>query len=210
VVLDRHISGARVDTVRCDSEGGAYQLIKHLIDLGHKRIVVISGPASISTSVDRVQGYFRAFKEAGLEVDEKLVHYGGFNQTSGYELTNQILATQPVPTAIFASNNFIALGAYRALLDAGLRIPEDVSLVAFDDLPALLVLEPFFTVASQPALEMGQKGTELLLARLAGGGPEGPQEIVLPTTLIIRRSSAVPRTNDILLPLKDFHPENKK
>jgi LacI family transcriptional regulator len=192
VVLDRHLADIQVDTVRCDSKQGAYQLVKHLIDLGHERIAVLSGPDGVSTAMDRVAGYSQALQEASVNADPKLVWFGEFIQASGYQMARQALALTPRPTALFAANNFIAIGAYRALRDASLRIPEDVSLVAFDDLPAPLVMEPFLTVAAQPAYEMGQQGTELLLARLAGEGPSEPQEIVLPTQLIIRRSSGPP------------------
>ena len=109
-------------------------------------------------------------------------------------MTQQVLALTPRPTALLAANNFIAIGAYRALRDAGLRVPQDMAMVAFDDLPPALILEPFLTVAAQPAYEMGQRATELLLARLAGTAPAECQEIVLPTEIIVRRSSGDPLT----------------
>jgi LacI family transcriptional regulator len=192
VVLDRHLSDIKVDTVRCDSRQGAYQLVKHLLNLGHERIAVLSGPAIVSTATDRVAGYYQALQEAGRGADTDLVWFGEYTQASGYQMAQQALALTPKPTALFAANNFIAIGAYRALRDAGLRIPEDLSLVAFDDLPAPLVMEPFLTVAAQPAYEMGQQGLELLLTRLAGDGPVEPRELVLPTQLIVRRSSGPP------------------
>jgi LacI family transcriptional regulator len=195
VVLDRHLSDTKVDTVRCDSRQGAYELVKHLLDLGHERIAILSGPATVSTATDRVAGYRLALQAAGRSADTELVWFGEYTQASGYLMAQQALASTPKPTALFAANNFIAIGAYRALQDAGLRIPTDVSLVAFDDLPAALVMEPFLTVAAQPAYEMGQQGTELLLTRLAGKGPGEPQEIVLPTQLIVRRSSGPPPAN---------------
>jgi LacI family transcriptional regulator len=90
---------------------------------------------------------------------------------------------------LFAANNFIAIGAYRALGAAGLRVPDDMALVAFDDLPPALILEPFLTVAAQPAYEMGQIATELLMTRLSSQAPDDCQEIVLPVEIIVRRSS---------------------
>ncbi len=189
VVLDRRVMDVKVDTVRCDSEQGAFSLTQHLLDLGHRRIAVFSGPSGASTAVDRVEGYRRALAAGGVAIDPRLIHYGQFIQSSGYRLAQDVLGETPNVTAIFAANNFIAIGAYHGLRDAGVRIPEDISLVTFDDLPAPLVLEPFFTVADQPAYEMGRRGTELLLARLAGEGPAEPQEIILPTQLIVRKSS---------------------
>jgi LacI family transcriptional regulator len=192
VVLDRHVSDVRVDTVRGESLQGAYILTRHLLDLGHRRIAVLSGPVEISTARDRVEGYRQAFAEAGLDIDPGWVMQGRFVQDSGYQMAQQVLALSPRPTAIVASNNFIAIGAYHALRSAGIRIPEDISLVTFDDLPAPLVLEPFLTAIDQPAYDMGFRATQLLLARLAGEGPSEPQEIVMPTRLIVRKSSGKP------------------
>jgi LacI family transcriptional regulator len=189
VVLDRLIPDAQADTVRCDSEGGAYQLTRLLLSLGHRRIAVLSGPQGVSTAEDRVAGYQRALTEAGLEVDPGLVYYGQFSLESGYTMTQQVLAVTPRPSGLFAGNNFIAIGALRALRDAGLQAPEDLALVGFDDLPADLVVNPFLTVAAQPAYEMGRRATELLLARLSKDAPEAYQEVVLPTEIIVRQSS---------------------
>ena len=189
VVLDRRVPEAKVDTVRCDSEQAAYQLVRHLLDLGHERIAVLSGPRVASTAVDRVAGYRRALAEAGLGDGAEMEYYGEFSRVSGYHITQEALAATLRPTALFATNNFIALGAVRALREARLRVPEDISMVVFDDLPASLIMEPFFTVAAQPAYEMGHKAAELLLARLAGEGPAEPQEIMLPTEVVVRKSS---------------------
>ena len=192
VVLDRRVPEARVDVVRCDSEGGAYQLARLLLSLGHRRIVMLSGPREVSTAEDRVAGYRRALAERGLS-DDELVIYGAFTQASGYEMAGQALAHARRPTALFAANNFIAIGAMRALRDAGQRVPEDVALVGFDDLPPALVIDPFLTVVAQPAYEMGQRATELLLARLSEGSAQAYQEVVLPTEVIVRRSSGPAR-----------------
>jgi LacI family transcriptional regulator len=189
VVLDRLIPDAQADTVRCDSEEGGYQLTHLLLSLGHRRIAVLSGPRGVSTAEDRVAGYQRALKEAGLDIDPALVYYGQFSLESGYTMTQQMLTVMPRPSGLFAGNNFIAIGALRALRDAGLQVPEDLALVGFDDLPEDLVVDPFLTVAAQPAYEMGRRATELLLARLSGEAPEAYQEIVLPTEIIVRQSS---------------------
>ncbi len=190
VLLDRRIPGAKVDTVRCDSEQGAYQVVRHLLNLGHKRIAILAGPQSISTSVDRVAGYRRAMSEAGLDRNAQLVYHAGFTQEGGYQMTKQVRANRVRPTALFAGNNFIAMGIFRSLREAGLRVPDDLSVVAFDDLLVEFVMDPFLTVVAQPAYEMGRQATELLLTRLAGEGPAEPQEIVLPIELIVRKSSA--------------------
>jgi len=191
VLLDRSIAGTGTDLIRCDSEQGGYILTRHLINLGHQHIVTLTGPREVSTSLDRVSGYERAMKEEGLD-DFIQVYYGSYTQASGYELAGQALELEPRPTAIFGTNNFISIGVLKALKSAGLSVPEDVSVVGFDDLPASLVVEPVLTVAAQPAYEMGRQATELLLKRISGNIPESNQEIVLPTELIIRRSSGPP------------------
>jgi LacI family transcriptional regulator len=192
VVIDRRVAYASVDVVRCDAEGGAYQLVRHLLDLGHRRIAVLSGPREVSTAADRVAGYCRAMAEAGIEVEPDWLRFGRFTQASGYEMAQQLVRSEPRPTAMFGVNNFIALGALRALKEAGIRVPEDVSLVAFDDFASEFVVEPFLTVADQPAYEMGRRAAELLLTRLSGDGPDSYQKVVLPTRVIVRRSSALP------------------
>lgn len=189
VVLDRRVPDCSVDSVRCDSEEGAYELVKLLLELGHRRIGILSGPERVSTAQDRVAGCLRALAECGVETDPSLILHKSFTQAGGYEMAQKLLALSPRPTAFFAANNFIAIGAYQALRDAGLRVPEDVAMVAFDDLPASVVVEPFFTVAAQPAYEMGRRATELLLKRLTGENLETCQEIVLPFEVIVRRSS---------------------
>ncbi len=189
VVMDRKV-GIPVDTVRCDSEGGAYELVKYLISLGHKRIAVLSGSQNVSTAVDRVLGYQRALKEAGLPSDETLILRREFTQAAGYAMAKHLLSSEPRPTALFAVNNFIAIGAFKALTEMGYHVPDDISMVAFDDLPPTLVMEPFLTVASQPAYQMGRRATELLLDRLSGKLPAEYQSIILPTELIIRSSTS--------------------
>lgn len=195
VVLDRLILGNDFDCVRSDSFGGAYNLTKHLLELGHTHIAAITGRADNSAAKDRINGFLEAMKEAGLGAKHQ-VYWGEFNQETGYEFTREALQASPRPTAILATNNFIAIGAMRALRDENLRVPEDMSVVAFDDLPAAITIDPFFTVASQPAYEMGQKATEILIARLADETPKGQQEIILPVEIIVRRSSGIPPVTD--------------
>lgn len=192
VVLDRSVSDVKVDIVRGDSFGGAYQLAMHLVELGHKHIAILSGPKNISTSVERVAGFRQAMEETGLTHNLENVYWGSFSQSLGCAMAEQALKTTPRPTAYLAVNNFIANGALQTFTQAGLRVPEDVSLVSFDDIPAIINPVPFLTVAVQPAYEMGYQATQLLLARLANEGPEGCQEIILPTKIFVRKSSAPP------------------
>ena len=190
VVIDRWVPDVQVDAVRCDSEGGSYQLTRLLLSLGHRNIAVISGPKDVSTSIDRVNGFRKALEEVGLMFNETHVQYGEYIQSSGYELTKRILALDPRPTAIFGTNNFIAIGILKALNDVGIKVPDDISVVGFDDLPEPLVVSPFLTVAAQPSYEMGCQATRLLLERLAKKGEGEQQQIILPTDVIVRGSTS--------------------
>ena len=188
VVLDRRVSGVNTDFVRADSENGANRLIKLLIGLGHERIAVITGPKKVSTAVDRVKGYRQALVDAGLKENE-LVYYGSFTQQSGYDFTKQAMLQSPRPTAIFAANNFILLGVVKALRELQLKVPENISVVGFDDFPESMLVKPFFTAVLQPAYEMGRLAAELLLKRISGELSGECQKIILQTELIERESS---------------------
>ncbi len=180
--------GLEADVVRCASEQGAHELISYLIGLGHRDIAVISGPETVSTAQERVAGYRRALTEQGLPVNPDRILFGSYTVESGYELARRVLQRPPRPTALFAGNNFIAIGALKAIREAGLQVPQDISVVSFDDLPPTLVVDPFLTVAAQSPYELGRQATELLLRRIAEPDSCDWQKIVLPTELIVRRS----------------------
>jgi LacI family transcriptional regulator, galactose operon repressor len=123
---------------------------------------------------------------------ESYIYRGELTPESGYGMTRQAINLPLRPTALIATNNFITIGAMKALQEVGLDVPEDIALVGFDDLPAAMVTFPFFTVISQPAYEMGTRAMKLLLERLEGKETNHFQEVILPTQLIIRRSSGQP------------------
>jgi LacI family transcriptional regulator len=193
VVLDRRISGEDADIVYSDSKNGASRLTKLLIGLGHKQIAIIAGSRGVSTSEDRVVGYQQALAEAGLSSNQ-LIYYGAFNEHSGYQLANQALMQTPRPTAIFGGNNFVAMGAIKAIHNLNLDVPGDVSVVGFDDLPEFMFMKPFLTVARQPAYEMGRLATELLLKRIKGEMIEEHREFVLPVEIVVRESCGPNKT----------------
>jgi LacI family transcriptional regulator len=199
VVIDRRVTSRSVDSVRCDSEAGAHALVEHLIKLGHRRIAVLTGAPSISTSMDRVTGARRAHEEAGLELPDAMIRYGSFNygksnQADGQRMAMDVLTgAGPRPTALFCANNFIAFGAIRALREAGLRVPDDMSVVAFDDLPEEWLSEPFLTVARQPAYDIGHRAAAMLMDHITGAQPPSGASVILPFEFVIRRSSGPPR-----------------
>jgi LacI family transcriptional regulator len=188
VIIDRRIEGWDVDSVRGDSVSGARALVQHLISLGHRRIAMLSGPANTSTADDRIAGYCMALTEAGIPVAPGLIKRGEYRITSGAELTHQVLDEGLNPTAIFAANNTLAAGVIQALGKRGLRIPQDIALVCFDDLPNVSYLFPFLTVVVQPVYDMGMNAAQLLLSRLDSEVSLQPRHVVLPTRLIVRHS----------------------
>jgi LacI family transcriptional regulator len=135
-----------------------------------------------------VDGYAHALAENGFSGNEQ-IFFGLFNQQSGYQITLQAMQSNPVPTAFFGANNFISIGILQALRESGLHVPADISVVGFDDLPPAMQVDPILSVASQPAYEMGQRGTELLLERISDETIEGFRTLVLPTEIILRRST---------------------
>lgn len=193
VVLDRRLSSPTADVVRCDSAAGAREMTRLLLELGHQRIALLNGPEGIPTAEDRAAGFRQALEEAGL-AEAGQVLWGRFTTQSGAEMVREALERDPRPTALFAANNFIAIGALKALGELGVRVPEEAALVGFDDLPAALVTFPFLTVVAQPAYEMGKQATLLLLERLAKRRDAKAAEIVLPTEIILRASSGAPRS----------------
>lgn len=192
VVIDRRVPGVVVDVVRGESQQAACQLTQLLLKLGHQQIALLSGPTDVSTARDREAGYRCAHQDAGQPILEALIFNDAFTVPGGERMATLALASPVRPTALFAANNFIAIGAYSVLRKQGINVPSNLSLVAFDDLPPSMLLDPFLTAATQPADEMGRRATELLLARLEEKESSAPQEIVLPTLITFRRSTAPP------------------
>ena len=190
VIMDRRAVGTRADSVCGDSVGGARQLGELVASLGHNHVAVLAGPEGVSTSDDRILGFQQGLTSLRPSATCRIYH-GNFNQDSGRQLTRQALAANPRPTALFGANNFMTIGALRGLRDANVSVPEDVTLVGFDDLPDSIVTFPFLTVAAQPAYEMGRRSVELLLERIKSGitNPDPTTELLLPVELIVRGSS---------------------
>jgi LacI family transcriptional regulator, galactose operon repressor len=187
VIVDRRPGTPGVDVVRADAEAGAFQLGRLMAGLGHRRMAVLTGPASVPTAVDRAVGFSRALADDSALATPSVV-YGAFTIESGHAMTLSVMGQAPRPTALFAANNFIAIGVLHALQELGLLVPDDVAVVGFDDLPQAMVTFPFLTVAAQPAFELGRRSVAVLLDRLAD--PRRPaQEVVLPTEIVLRRSS---------------------
>jgi len=187
VVLDRAVEDASFDVVRCDCVRGTAELADMLLASGHRRFAILAGHSGVSTTLERIDAFTQAVSRvSGASSVE--VFYGEFTVASGYENALAALALRPRPTAVFAINNFISIGALAALRENGARVPEDIALVGFDDLPASMVVSPFLTVVSQPAYEMGHEAVRMLFRRIESPESE-PRQILLPTDLIVRQSS---------------------
>lgn len=142
VVVDRRLSDLEVDTVLTDNLHGGLIATRHLLELGHRRIACITGPSNLTPSAERVIGYRYALEEFGVEVDEELILKGDFHPRSGYYATTELIQCRPRPTAIFTCNDMMAIGALRALSEAGLQVPQDCSLVGFDDIELASYVTP--------------------------------------------------------------------
>lgn len=189
VVLDREIPGIEADLVLGDSKEGARKLVEHLIELGHRRIAMINGSPDVSTARLRYTGYREAHLLSGLAVEDSLVIHRNFRDFQDESALDALIHHENPPTAIFAANNMLAIGAIQALRKRGLQVPSDLSLVCFDDFGHTDVLNPFLTVASQPAYQFGALGMQLLIERIEGEATQEHRKMILPSELLIRAST---------------------
>lgn len=189
VCVDRQVLDCETDSVLSDNAKSSFKLIEHLIQNGHKRIGALFGPSNITTFRKRLQGYKEAHEEYGLAIDKDLIQQGIPKEQEGYELANRILDLDDPPTAMIAGNNLMALGALHAIKDRQWSIPEDISLVSFDDREWAQLISPTITVASQPTYEMGRLAAEQVMRRLEDSD-EPFQHIVLESEIILRESVA--------------------
>ncbi len=205
VLVDRKVHRSGLDTVLVDGAAAARVAVGHLVDCGHARIGVVTGDtvrdesddavdparAAISTTTDRLRGYEQALSEGGLRAEPDLVRGGDFHVASARQRARDLLAPRSRPSAVFATDSVLALGVLLALRDLGLRCPDDVSLVSFDDPPWASVVRPRLSVMAQPAYDLGATAARRLLARL--GGEEGrARTVTLPATWSPRDSVARP------------------
>lgn len=188
VLVDRSVPGWDGDMVSCDSLAAARELTRHLLRLGRKRLAVISGPAGASTAEDRLAGVVQALGEAGLVLDQRLVRRGAYRAEAGRAMTLALLDEGLRPDAVLAANNALAFGVMEALAERGVRVPQDIALVCFDELPDLARFFPFLTVAAQPAYDIGLNAAQLLLSRMQAEGPLQPRLVQLPVQLTLRYS----------------------
>ncbi len=195
IELDRASGLKNAHTVMVDNIGGTTTAINHLIGLGHKRIAMIVGDFAISTAVERHQGYREALEHAGIPYREDLVLAGHHREDGGRTAAHKLLS-KPLkqrPTALFVGNNEMTIGAVLATRALGLSIPEDISIVGFDDSRWAMTLHPALSVVSQPAYDLGYLACETLLGLLERHKPPNASSVRLATNFISRESTAPPR-----------------
>jgi LacI family transcriptional regulator len=188
VMIDRDLPKVEVDAVLIDNQLGGFLATRHLVEMGHKHIACIAGPSSITPGGERITGYRRALEEAGLVYDAELVIRGDYHPQSGMEITQNLLRMSPRPTAIFALNDLMALGALRAAAEAGYSVPGDLAVAGYDDLELARFTNPPLTTVAQPKKEVGVQALNLLVNRISGKNVLRSR-LVLTPELIIRRST---------------------
>ncbi|MEW6224209.1 MAG: LacI family DNA-binding transcriptional regulator [Chloroflexota bacterium] len=188
VLLDRVVPGIDADAIVVDNERAARRAIGHLAGLGHRRIALLTSQGLVHTNQMRLAGYLQGLGQAGLPVDEGLIRMAEYTREAAVSETEAVLALDDPATAIFTTDNLMSLGAFEGTQRTGRAVPDEVSIVGFDDLEWMTIVRPPITVVAQPTYELGATAATRLLARLAGDdGP--PQTLMLETTFIVRGST---------------------
>lgn len=190
VILGRPFEPEGFNYIDVDNLNAAVTATQHLINLGYRRIAHITGSKHSTVTIDRMAGYKKAMLEAGRTVDEALIAEGDFSESTGYDAMKVLLPQKP--DAVFAASDLMATGAMRAISEAGLRVPEDIAMVGFDDVPVASMPHVKLTTIRQPITQMGMKAVEFLTDLIANGTCP-PRSIVLDTELIVRESCGAKR-----------------
>ncbi|MFB9757500.1 LacI family DNA-binding transcriptional regulator [Ectobacillus funiculus] len=192
VLACEYIDELDVPTVSIDNISAARKATEHFIELGHTRIAHIAGPMNVILSRDRLKGYEQAMISHQLHIEPLYIKEGDFSLESGYNQMLHLLELEVPPTAVFVFNDLMAIGAIKAIKDKGLRVPEDIAVVGFDNIKMTSVFEPNITTIDQPKYEIGKKAMDLLL-NLMNGETLQKKKFVLKDELIIRESSGFKR-----------------
>lgn len=195
VLIDEDVPGVDVPRVFVDNEPGAYRATRHLIDAGHRDIAYLHGPVGLFSVVEREAGFRRAMAEANLPVRPELVRGGSFSQDLARNAVLVMLDLPSPPSAIFASSDDLGIGALRALKQRPVAVPEEMSILTFDDMPMTALFDPPLTAVRQPVEQLGRRGFQALLALIEGREPQMLTR--LPVELIERQSVAAPRRGSL-------------
>ena len=176
------------DAIKIDNVAGAAAMTRHLVSLGHTRIAFIKGAASNVDADERLRAFRRALRAAGVEHHAELEIAGDFSESSGYNAAGELLSRHPRPTAIFAANDSMAIGALSALRGAGVAVPDEMAVAGFDDIPISAFTSPPLTSVHVPIIHLGERATELLVASIAGSPRRRRICETVPTSLVVRQS----------------------
>lgn len=193
VLIGEHPYLQGLTTVDVENRHGAYQAVRHLLSLGYRRIATITGSLQMTAGIDRRDGYKHALLEAGIPITPELIAEGDFSRESGYAAMRRLLSLPQRPAAVFIASDTMALGALRAIAEAGLSVPQDIAVVGFDGLSIDAFANPPLTTVRQPVAELGAIAAQVLIARLEGH-PSITTQTRLPTTLVIRQSCGASRS----------------
>ena len=190
VLIDRDVKYSNFDGVFLDSVQGAFEATNALIQAGHRKIAIIAGPLTSKPGRDRLRGYKKAFEMNRLPLDETMILHGDFREKSGYQLMKHVIQMEDRPTAAFTCNNLMNLGAIKAMVEEGVEIGTDISLIGFDEIEILNTLAMNISVVSRPTKKMGAVAAQILLERLSGQSKEsaGIKRIILSPKLLLKGS----------------------
>jgi LacI family transcriptional regulator len=188
VLLNTPVDGASFDSIQIDNYGGAYAMVRHLAGLGHRRIALIRGPQENVDAQERLRGYHDALRSLEIESSSALEIEGDFSEDSGYRAGRRLLKLKLRPTAVFAANDSMAIGCLFALREAGVRVPDDVALAGFDDIPIARYLTPSLSSVHVPIAELGMRAMERLLHAVDNKNEHERSQETVPTTLVVRGS----------------------
>jgi LacI family transcriptional regulator len=189
VCLDRIPDRVPVDSVSIEDLDAAEAGVRHLLDMGHRRVAIVTGPLTLKNERRRLQGYRQALEKEGIRVDEKLIWTGNLRPPEVAAMCGERLSGPQRPDALFCTNGPTALGVLRAFRDCGLRTPEDIAFATFDELTVADLFTPSITTVVQPAYDIGSRAAEILLDRINGTAPADPITLRLPAHLEVRASS---------------------
>jgi LacI family transcriptional regulator len=191
ILIDRSIRGVDCDIVLADNLNAAYNAVEILITKGHRRIGIICGPQDIYTAQERLKGYIRIHEDYELEIDENLIKYGDYEIQSGITLMNEFLDQKNPPSAVFITNYEMTLGAIMALNSRNIKIPDEISIIGFDNIQLANVVKPKLSIVVQPMQQIGEFAANLLIKRMKGDDSGFPAMVRLKTEILEGESVAV-------------------
>jgi LacI family transcriptional regulator len=192
VLLCSVARGNQLDSLTIDNCRGARAMVSHLISLGHNRIAIIKGAPRNYDAAERLRGYRLALRDAGLKPERSLELEGAFTEAGGYAAALQIIELDPRPTAIFAANDSMAIGALSALRESGVQIPDDIAVAGFDDIPLARYMDPPLSSVRVPICDLGARAVEILLHGITHKNDHKRKRERVQTQLVIRRSTGTP------------------